>query len=184
MMKIASIRPGVKRKIERVLDLSLSRIAELVDIDEKLSDEDRLKSEFLGYIPQDHPEWPFWVARNWDKVDREAQYSFGILILEKLHDEVGRRQDECVQRDQTEGGGGMSFVPFQLQEMGGQRAIRILHDIMADLSMVESEEDLTTFELNILHRCAVNPPARTRSLAEENEENARLAREQAEEVSS
>lgn len=90
-MKIDVIGPGVKRQIERVLDLSLSKIAELVDIDEKLSgrkDEDRLKSEFLGYVPKDHPEWPFWVARNWDKADREARYSFGIMILEQLHDEV------------------------------------------------------------------------------------------------
>ena len=50
------------------------------------------------------------------------------------------------------------FEPYRLQEMGGERAIRILQDLLAQLSMVESDDDLTTFELNILHRCAVNPP--------------------------
>ena len=51
------------------------------------------------------------------------------------------------------------FVPYELQDMGGERAIRILQDLLAQLSMVESDEDLTTFELNILRRCAVNPPS-------------------------
>lgn len=55
------------------------------------------------------------------------------------------------------------FAPYELQEMGGERAIRILEDLLAQLSMVESDDDLTTFELGILHRCAVNPPARTMS---------------------
>lgn len=54
------------------------------------------------------------------------------------------------------------FEPYKLQEMGGERAIRILQDLLAQLSMVESDDDLTTFELNILHRCAVNPPSQTR----------------------
>lgn len=49
---------------------------------------------------------------------------------------------------------------FVLQEMGGDRAIRILEDILAMLSTIEPEE-MTTFELGILHRCAVNPPAQT-----------------------
>lgn len=50
---------------------------------------------------------------------------------------------------------------FVLQEMGGERAIRILEELLAELSLMEPE-DLTTFELNILHRCAVNPPAQTK----------------------
>lgn len=49
------------------------------------------------------------------------------------------------------------FVPYELQDMGGARAIRILEEILAHLSIVEGE--LTPFELSILRRCAVNPPS-------------------------
>ena len=55
------------------------------------------------------------------------------------------------------------FVPYELQKMGGERAIRILESILADLSIMEVE-DLTTFELGILHQCAVNPPEKKRGV--------------------
>lgn len=52
---------------------------------------------------------------------------------------------------------------FVLQEMGGERAVRILSDLLAELSEIPAEE-MTTFELGILHRCAANPPAQTRGV--------------------
>jgi len=55
------------------------------------------------------------------------------------------------------------FVPYELQDMGGERAIRILESILAELSLMEVE-DMTTFELGILHRCAVNPPEKKRGV--------------------
>jgi hypothetical protein len=44
---------------------------------------------------------------------------------------------------------------FELQEMSGDRAKMILKDLLMTLSEIEVS-DMTTFELNILHRCAKN----------------------------
>jgi len=52
----------------------------------------------------------------------------------------------------------MPFEPYRLQDMGGERAIRILSTLLAELSDIEPSE-MTTFELNILRGCAENPPA-------------------------
>lgn len=49
---------------------------------------------------------------------------------------------------------------YLLQRMSGERALRILEDLLTELSDIDPNE-LTTFELNILHRCAENPPAQT-----------------------
>lgn len=46
---------------------------------------------------------------------------------------------------------------YQLQKMSGERAICILESLLAELSGIEVE-DLTTLEINLLQRCAVNPP--------------------------
>lgn len=52
----------------------------------------------------------------------------------------------------------MAFEPYRLKEMTGERAIRVLDALLAELSDIEPSE-MTTFELNILRGCAVNPPA-------------------------
>jgi hypothetical protein len=52
----------------------------------------------------------------------------------------------------------MTFEPYRLQDMGGERAIRILSTLLAELSDIDPSE-MTTFELNILRACAENPPA-------------------------
>lgn len=49
------------------------------------------------------------------------------------------------------------WTAYQLQDMGGERAKRILHSLLAELSEMEPEQ-MTTFELGILHLCADNPP--------------------------
>ena len=46
---------------------------------------------------------------------------------------------------------------YVLQDMGGERAKKILEDCLAQLSIIDTA-DMTTFELGILHRCATNPP--------------------------
>jgi len=51
----------------------------------------------------------------------------------------------------------MTFEPYRLQDMGGERAIRILSTLLAELSDIDPSE-MTTFELNILRACAENPP--------------------------
>lgn len=53
------------------------------------------------------------------------------------------------------------FAPYELKIFSDERAIRILEELLAELSLMEPEE-MTTFELGILHRCAVNPPSQTR----------------------
>lgn len=52
----------------------------------------------------------------------------------------------------------MSYEPYRLQDMGGERAIRILEGILAQLSITEVSE-MTTMELSILRAIAENPPA-------------------------
>ena len=46
---------------------------------------------------------------------------------------------------------------YQMQEMTGERAHRILHSLLMELSEMDPSE-LTTFELNIIRWCATNPP--------------------------
>lgn len=46
---------------------------------------------------------------------------------------------------------------YVLQPMSGDHALRILEDLLIQLSDM-NPEDMTTFELTILHRVAVNPP--------------------------
>jgi len=41
--------------------------------------------------------------------------------------------------------------------MSGDRAIMVLEDMLADLSEIDASE-LTTFELQLLHRVATTPP--------------------------
>lgn len=48
---------------------------------------------------------------------------------------------------------------YKLHKMSGDRAILILNDLLKSLSDID-EDLMTTFELNILHRCAENPPSR------------------------
>jgi hypothetical protein len=50
-------------------------------------------------------------------------------------------------------------MDYELQTMSGERAKRILQGLLTDLSNMEVE-DLTTFELGILHKAAKNPPKR------------------------
>ncbi len=47
---------------------------------------------------------------------------------------------------------------YQLQQMGGDRAIAILDDLLSQLADVPVEL-LTTFELNLIRRIAANAPA-------------------------
>lgn len=47
---------------------------------------------------------------------------------------------------------------YNLQEMTGERAKAILADCLSSLSDIEPSE-MTTFELNLLKRCADNPPS-------------------------
>ena len=49
---------------------------------------------------------------------------------------------------------------FSLQKKSGERALKILEGLLVELSDIP-EEVMTTFELNILHRCAGNPPSQT-----------------------
>ena len=50
-------------------------------------------------------------------------------------------------------------VKLQLQKMGGERAKKILQDLLNQLSGIDVT-DMTTFELGIIHRIAENPPAK------------------------
>lgn len=46
---------------------------------------------------------------------------------------------------------------YELQRMGGERAKKILQDFLNELSGID-EDDMTTFELGIIRRCATEPP--------------------------
>lgn len=48
---------------------------------------------------------------------------------------------------------------YELQRMGGERAKKILQSLLNELSGIE-KEDMTTFELGLLRKCATNPPKR------------------------
>lgn len=50
-------------------------------------------------------------------------------------------------------------MKYKLERMGGERAKKILQSLLNELSGIE-EEDMTTFELNMLRKCATNPPKR------------------------
>jgi hypothetical protein len=50
--------------------------------------------------------------------------------------------------------------------MSGERAKKILEDLLNQLDGIDPD-DMTTFELNILHRCAENPPKKHRGCEEE-----------------
>jgi len=50
-------------------------------------------------------------------------------------------------------------MKYELERMGGERAKKILQSLLNELSGIE-EEDMTTFELNLLRKCATNPPKR------------------------
>jgi len=55
---------------------------------------------------------------------------------------------------------------YNLQKMSGERAKKILEDLLNQLDGIDPD-DMTTFELNILHRCAENPPKKHRGCEEE-----------------
>lgn len=48
---------------------------------------------------------------------------------------------------------------YELQRMGGERAKKILQDLLNELSGID-EDDMTTFELGVIRRCATEPPSR------------------------
>lgn len=48
---------------------------------------------------------------------------------------------------------------YKLQKMTDERAKMILEDIIAQLSDIP-EDEMTSFELGILHSCTENPPSR------------------------
>jgi len=50
-------------------------------------------------------------------------------------------------------------MKYELECMGGERAKKILQSLLNELSGIE-EEDMTTFELNLLRKCATKPEAR------------------------
>ncbi len=49
-------------------------------------------------------------------------------------------------------------MSYKLQTMTDERAKMILDDLLAQLSEMDPR-DMTTFELQLLHRCASNPPS-------------------------
>lgn len=54
---------------------------------------------------------------------------------------------------------------FRLQKMSGERAKKILEGLVNGLSGIDPD-DMTTFELNLLHQCAENPPKQWRGREE------------------
>jgi len=56
-------------------------------------------------------------------------------------------------------------MKYELEAMGGERAKKILQDCLNQLSGIDPE-DMTTFELMLLHRCAENPPKKYRGCEE------------------
>lgn len=46
---------------------------------------------------------------------------------------------------------------YELQRMGGERAKKILESLLSELSGID-EDDMTTFELGVIRKCATEPP--------------------------
>ncbi len=61
-------------------------------------------------------------------------------------------------------------MKLQLQKMGGERAKKILQDLLNELSGIDVS-DMTTFELGIIHRIAENPPEKLPRYGVENQIN-------------
>jgi hypothetical protein len=59
-------------------------------------------------------------------------------------------------------------MDLELQNMSGERAKKILQDLLAELSGIDVT-DMTTFELNLIRRAAKNPPANLPSRGVEGE---------------
>ena len=55
------------------------------------------------------------------------------------------------------------YQEHHLTEMSGGMAKEILRDILAELSQIP-EEEMTTFELNILKNCSQTPPQRNKGV--------------------
>jgi hypothetical protein len=50
-------------------------------------------------------------------------------------------------------------MKYELQRMGGERAKKILEALLNELSGID-EDDMTTFELGVIRKCATEPPKR------------------------
>jgi len=50
-------------------------------------------------------------------------------------------------------------MKYELQHMSAKLAKKILQSLLDELSMIE-EEDMTTFELGVVKKCATKPPKR------------------------
>ena len=48
---------------------------------------------------------------------------------------------------------------YHLKNMDDEQAIQILQNLLQQLSELD-EEDMTTFELGVVHACATEPPKR------------------------
>ncbi len=48
---------------------------------------------------------------------------------------------------------------YERREMSGVTAMVIIQDLLTELSSIDVD-DLTTFELQLIHRCAENPPSK------------------------
>ena len=55
---------------------------------------------------------------------------------------------------------------YKLQDITENRAKKILRNLLIELSHIDVD-DMTTFELNLLHRVAINPPKKTRGREED-----------------
>ena len=50
-------------------------------------------------------------------------------------------------------------MKYELQHMSAKLAKKILQSLLDELSRID-EEDMTTFELGVVKKCATNPPKR------------------------
>jgi hypothetical protein len=55
------------------------------------------------------------------------------------------------------------YQEHHLEEMSGGMAKEILRDLLAELSQIP-EDEMTTFELNILKKCSTTPPQRKKGV--------------------
>lgn len=55
------------------------------------------------------------------------------------------------------------YQEHNLEEMSGGMAKEILRDLLAELSQIR-EDEMTTFELNILKKCSTTPPQRNKGV--------------------